>query len=102
MSLPPTPNGRAGKYVIEYHAKELIDLDVEVRLHPEIMTMLKLYNNDKISRMNAIAAACNVVMQGIYDENDYREIAIICRNRLYERRTGLAIPASIIMKGDLK
>lgn len=93
MILPKVEDGSAGKYKIAYIAPEIIELNIEVSKHPEVMAMLKSYNNDMISRLNAVAAACNVGMQGIYNENDYREIAIICMRRLYERRTGLRIIA---------
>jgi hypothetical protein len=96
-SLPPIPTQSAGRYTIEYHAPEIVELNIEVSKHPDIMKMLRDYNNDKISRLNAVAAACNVVMQGTYNEDDYRQIAIICMRRLYEKRTGLSIvPASIL------
>lgn len=71
----------------------LIDLQVEVRNHPELIERLQRHRAEDFEiRMAEIATYCEVILDGEYVQADFDHLAGILVKKLVEKRTPLIFP----------
>lgn len=78
-----------GKRIIkDMLPEEFIQLGRELALHhdPELYKLIG-EGNDFTERLGAVAAYCEILLDGLYDEDDLRKIADRCTRKLQEKRT---------------
>ena len=81
-------------YILVEHPMELIELNVEISHHPDLIRRLNELliltpNAGFEEKLAEIAAYCNVLLDGVYGEADLRGIATLCTKKLQELRTGI-------------
>lgn len=95
LSILLTPNWRVFmSYILVEHPMEFIELNVEISHHPDLIRKLNelliLTPNAGVEeKLAEIAAHCNILLDGLYDEYDLKGIATLCTKRLQEMRTGI-------------
>lgn len=72
--------------------QEMIDLQREIPMHPELVELLQQHPADELEiRIAQICAYVAVALDGAYFQNDLANICKICHKRLVEMRTNLII-----------
>jgi len=72
--------------------QEMIDLQREIKMHPELVELLQNHPVDELEiRIAQICAYVAVALDGHYLESDLANICKICHKRLVEKRTNLII-----------
>ncbi len=95
LNILLTPNWQVFmSYILVEHPMELIELNVEISHHPDLIRRLTELliltpNAGFEEKLAEIAAYCNVLLDGMYDETDIKSIATLCTKRLQEMRTGI-------------
>lgn len=81
-------------YILVEHPMELIELNVEISHHPNLIRRLNELliltpNAGFEEKLAEIATYCNILLDGLYNETDIKGIATLCTQRLQEMRTGI-------------
>lgn len=79
-------------YRLVEHPMELIELNVEISHHPDLIRRLNELliltpNAGFEEKLAEIAAYCNILLDGVYDETDIKGIATLCTVKLQGMRT---------------
>jgi hypothetical protein len=75
-----------GRY-IHLFPQEYLDLQQELRHHPDIVELLQKHEGDLHLGLAEIAAHFNIILDGQYFESDLTRLAEILTKKLYEKRT---------------
>jgi hypothetical protein len=70
--------------------QEFLDLQEEIKQNPVLQYQLadaaQLPIEDK---MGIVCAFCGIVLDGLYDEDNLKELAVLCTRTLYQLRSNL-------------
>lgn len=77
----------------QYFEPELLALQKEILLHPDLQAILAVQEDKDIYISVAeISAFCGVVLDGDYTKEDVLKVCKLCTDALYQRRVGIIIP----------
>lgn len=78
-------------HIVQF-SEALIELNREVANHPELVELLARQESPEMEvRLAEIAAYCEIVLDGFYDQHDIAKIADECIRRLKSKRVGIIL-----------
>lgn len=77
-------------YKVEYIPKELAALQVEISKHPDLIEKGKECENFS-QCIGMIAAEVDIALDGMYTEDDMRNLYVILKNKLERRRSPILL-----------
>lgn len=81
-----------GKLVFNYFHQNRIDLDREIKEHPELQALLDNHPADEFEiRLAEVARYCDIILHGDYIPSDLDRLCGILHKRLYAKRSMIII-----------
>ena len=81
----------------------IIELQAEIQMHPELLTvMLQLPKDSPIElKMAEVATYCDMVLDGIYSEDDILYLAGVMINKMRGKRGELVLELATVLPANL-
>lgn len=101
MTILTNPDGTNKYAYIEWFPPVVLELQKEVALHPKLVEQLTMnrLDSDLETRVGTIAAYCDILLDGYYDESQLMDLFPILVEKLRKKRGPeviVAVPTAVI------